>query len=199
MGEQIRDGGGKGFLVKVTGENQLKTTAEVHSIQHHVSRVNGETYQVIGDFASIVGSTYSILHLKNTNSIKKMCVSYIRVQAVGITGSTVPDPDSYFQIGFGTTYSSGGTATIPVVLNRTSGKASGVTAYGNNPTVSGTFTEFDRWYLEGDGKMMVFNKEGSLFLGQNDTMEIRFVSDSNTSAGTAYARVTFFLLDTSGD
>ncbi len=195
----IRDGGGRGFLAKVNKEHQLKTVAESHSIQHHVSRTAGESYQVIGDFASVAGSTYTVLHLLNTNTVKKVCISYIRIEAVGITGITLPDADSYFQIGFGTTYSSGGSAVTPVVMNRTSGKASGVTAYDNNPIVIGTFIEFDRWYPEANGVMMNFNKEGSILLGQNDTMEIRFVSDGSTSDGTVYARITFFLLDTSGD
>lgn len=198
MPEMIRDGGGRGYLAKVTGENQLKTVAESHSLQHHISRTSGEAYQVMGDFASINNSTYTILHLRNTNAIKKVCISYMRIQAVGLTGgSSLPDSGTYFQIGYGRTYSSGGTEVTPVVMNQTSGIASGVTSYDNNPTLAGTFTEFDRWYVEGNGKMMTFNKEGSVILGQNDTLEIRIVSDH--TAGTAYARVTFFLLDFSGD
>jgi len=201
MSETIRDGGGRGYHAKVTGANQLKTVSESHTLQHHVSRNTGEAYQIIGDFASVSGAgPFTVLHIKNGNNIKKVCVSYIRVEAVGITASTLlPDPDSYFSIGFGRTYASGGTAVTPVVMNRDSGKSSTVTCYDNNPTLAGTFEEFDRWYPDGNGKMMSFNKEGSVILGQNDTLEIRYHSDAAASAGTVYARVTFFLLDFSED
>ena len=40
--------------------------------------------------------------------------------------------------------------------------------------------------------MMTFNKQGSVIVGQNDTLEIRVVSDH--TAGTAYARVTFMMI-----
>ncbi len=169
--------------------------AESHSLQHHVSRHMGETYQIIGDFESVSNSTYTILHITNTKPDKVICISYVRTQAIVSGGSTIPDVGTFFQLGFGTEFSSGGTLVTPVAMNTTSGKASGTTAYDNNPSVTGTFTEIDRWYVEPNGRQTVFNKDGSIIIGQNDTVEVRFTSDH--TAGTAYARITYFLIDLS--
>jgi len=194
MSTMIKDGTGRGFLAKVNSSGQLIAQVESQSLQHHVSREHGKAFQVIGDFASVNNSTHTILHLNNTNSTEIMVVSYIRIQTAGLSGGTaLPDTATRFELGFGRTISSGGTTVTPVVMNRTVGKTSGVTCTDNNPTMTGTFTEFDRWYVEGDGKMLSFNKEGSLILGKDDTLEIRIVSDH--TSGTAYARVTFFLMD----
>ena len=56
--------------------------------------------------------------------------------------------------------------------------------------MAGTFVELDRYYIQSEADAVVYNKEGSIVLGKDDTLEIRIVSD-NTS-GTAYARVSFY-------
>lgn len=193
MALRIEDGGGTGRQVQVTDEFQLKVVSENHELQHHESLTNGEAYQVIGDFAAVNNSTHAVLHLKNDDTTKLLVVSFIRVQLLNVSGGTaLPDPGNRFEIGFGRTVSSGGTAVTPVNMNTTSGNTASVTATDNNPTMAGTFTEFDRWYPDSGESMMTFNKQGSLILGQDDTLEVRVVSDH--TAGTAYARVTFMMI-----
>jgi hypothetical protein len=193
MGFQIEDGIGSGTRVGVTPENQLQTQAETHQLQHHISRTKGQVYQTIGRETAITNTTQTILHMKNTSTSKLLAVTFIRVQLIGETGGTaVPAAETYFQIGFNRTYSSGGTAVTPVNVNTTSGNVAAITAYDNSPTMAGTFLEADAYYPDGSA-MQIFNKQGSIILGFNDTIEVRLITDH--TAGLAYARITSMFLD----
>lgn len=181
-----------GTTAKVNDEGNLTTRAITHSLQHHHSRVDGQVYQVVGD-ASVAAGTNSVLHITNDSDTRWLIGTFIRMQAVDLAGGTAPpSANTYFQMGFGTTYSAGGTAVLPVNMNQTSGNEPSVTAYDGLPTLAGTFVEIDRYYPDTDADMVTFSKAGSLILGKNDTLDIRLVTD-NTS-GTAYARVTFVML-----
>jgi len=186
--------GGRGnkYVLEVNQEGQALVKSESLALQHWVALNKNQSYQVVGDFASVNNSTHTILHVKNTDADRVMAISYVRVQLVGTSGGTaLPAAATRFELGYGRTYASGGTAVTPV--NTTSGAANSaaVTAYDNNPTMAGTFTELDRIYV--DNSQYAFNKEGSLLIPQNQTFEIRVVSDH--TAGTAYARITFMMLE----
>jgi hypothetical protein len=56
---------------------------------------------------------------------------------------------------------------------------------------TGVFTQIDRVYTKA-GDQVVYNKQGSIILGLNDTFSIKFVS---TGTGTGAARVTFMMLE----
>ena len=194
MGLMIDDGVGQGYSAKVTKRNQLATYTESASIQHYISANQGQAYQVIGDFATVNNSTHTVLHVKNSDSDRVMVVTYIRVNLLDFAGGTsVPNVATYFDIGFGRTVSSGGTAVTPVNMNRDSGNTASVTATDNNPTMAGTFTEIDRHYVQAEGQEWAYNKEGTVILGLNDTIEIRVTSDH--TSGVAYARMSFIMLD----
>jgi hypothetical protein len=184
----IDDGKGKGTLAAVNNSNQLHVVAESHSRQHHESLHEGAAYQVIGDFASVSGSANNILHLKNTSSTHRMMITYIRVEMAGAAGGAF-GAATYFSIGHGLEYTSGGTIAVPVNVNLSSGNTAVADVYDNNPTLGGTFVEFDRWYPDANQKMMSFNKEGAVILGQNDAITVRCVTDH--TSGTAYARISF--------
>lgn len=190
MSDQIKDGTGRGFLLGITPQNQAKVVAEVHSLQHHIARHTGQTYQAISIDTGITAKTQTLLHLINTDADKVLVISYMRMQAITDTASK-PVVGEFFEIGFGRTVASGGSTTTPVNMNRASGNVAKVTATGIDPTMAGTFTAFDRVYNESSGREYVFNKEGSIILGLNDTIEIRFVS---AGAGEAKARITFMML-----
>ena len=183
----IEDGQGTGYKAHVTNEHELVVRAVSESIQRHRSEV-GDAYQVIGDFAAVNNSTFPVLHIKNTHTSKVMYITYIRLQPVSLSGGAFSS-DTFFSIGTGRTVASGGTVVTPVNMNLGSGKTANATCTDNNPTMSGTFTEFDRWYPDANHKMQTFNKEGSISLAQNDTLEITL--RSNHTDGTAYARVSF--------
>ena len=193
MGLQIEDGTGKGNLAKVTEENQLIIRGETHELQHHQSRRNQQVYQVISVDTGITAKTQTLLHLINNDANRDVVVSFIRMQAITDTASK-PVVGEYFEIGFGRTVSSGGTAATPVNVNQKSGNTASVTCTGIDPTMAGTFTAIDRIYNKASGDEYVFNKQGSIILGLNDTLEVRLVS---AGAGEAKCRITFMMIDTS--
>lgn len=191
MGLQLEDGTGDGFSAKVNKYNELLTSADSKPIQHVISVRDGQSYQVIGDFTSINNSTHTVLHIKNTSSSRNLVITYIRMQTIDLAGGTAPpSATNYWQIGTGRTVSSGGSTVTPVNVNFSSGNTADVTATDNNPTMSGTFTELDRYYIQSEGDTVTYNKEGSIIIGKDDTLEIRIVASS--TSGTAYARVSFY-------
>jgi hypothetical protein len=194
MSIKILDGSGSGNTAGVTGEGLLRVQAQTNALQFHHSREHGSSYQVQGDFASVNNSTHSVLHLKNDSATKLVVVTYIRCQFLDYAGGTaLPNVATYWDFGLNRTVSSGGTAVTPVNMNANSGNAASITATDNNPTMAGTFAEFDRYYPTSEGDLLAFNEDGALILGQNDTLEIRITSDH--TSGVAQARISFIEYD----
>ena len=189
MGFFLEDGTGTGLRVRVTGENQLETQAEVHELQHHISIRDGQVYQAIGTHTLTTSGAKTILHMKNDDADRLLIVSYMRLQFPGGDGTI--DDNTYFIGGFDTLYSAGGNTVSPVNMNRTSGNVANATVYHNNPNVTGSLEEFDRWYS--DKSMQTFNKHGSIILGLGDTMEWRIQTDQ--SSGEVYVRITLMMID----
>ncbi len=188
---QIGDGSGKGNIATVNTRGQLNTVTLARTPQFGVSLTDGRTYQVQGDFGSVNNTTHTILSLVNDSPTKVVVVTYIRMQYLDFGGgSTPPSANVYWSLGFGRTRSSGGTAVTPVNMNQTSGNLATVTAYDNNPTMTGTFTEIDRHYVKEEGEEFVYRKEGSVILGNGNSIELRITAD-NTS-GVAQGRISFF-------
>ena len=105
MGFAIEDGTGEGFSARVNEEGQLSVVSVNHELQHHISKVHGRVYQVIGDYTLVGAGTFTLLHLKNDDPARNLIVSYMRIQYPGGDGTI--DALTYFQLGFGRTYSSG--------------------------------------------------------------------------------------------
>lgn len=176
--------GGPDRGAAVTFDHQVRTRAEIHSLQFHASFMHNGAYQVIGDFNALNNSTHTLLHIKN-NSSDPIALTFARMQIINAAGGAFDDA-TFFQLGFGTEVASGGTAVTPVQLNRQSNTPLSITATDNNPTMTGTFIEIDRWYPEGNGKEQIYRKLGSIILADNDTMEIRVTTDH--TSGLGYAR-----------
>jgi hypothetical protein len=194
MGIQIEDGTGKGFSQAVNKFNEALVSADSKPIQHVVSVRDAQAYQVIGDFASINNSTHTVLHIQNTSSTKVLIITYIRVQTIDLAGGTAPpSATNYWQLGTGRTVSSGGSSVAPVNVNFSSGNVAAATCTDNNPTMTGTFTEIDRYYIESEGDSAKYNKEGAIVLGKDDTFEARITASS--TSGTGYVRVSFYFED----
>lgn len=187
---------GTGRQAFVSNDGQLLTQAENLSLQHFISRYRGNAYQAQFIDSGLTAKENIIGHIKNTSSNLSLVVTYIRFQVPVVAGGTALGGNvaSYWKFNFNRTYSSGGTLTTPVNMNRSSGNTSDTLAYQNDPTLSGTAVEFDRLYPNGNGQDS-YNKEGSLILAPNDNMDISFTTD-NTS-GTAYCRLTFLMMDLS--
>jgi hypothetical protein len=190
MGLVIEDGKGSGRSAEVNSENRLKTVAENHSLQYHVSSNNAQAYQVQGIDTGITAKTQTILHVKNDSNTKDMVLTYIRMQPV-CTG-TVPAVGIYFEVGVGETIASGGTVITPVNMNQSSGNTADVVATGIDPTMGGIFTVVDTQYVESNGKEIAYNKEGTIVLGKGDTCSVRLTT---TGTGEAKARISFLMID----
>lgn len=193
MSQMIKDGTGRGYLVKVTNENELAVESISESIQHHISSVKQEAYQLIGT-ATLAAGTVVGVHLKNTSADKQLVVTYIRHQIIDQSGGTaIPNASNYYRVALNRTYSSGGSIITPVNVYAGSGNAAEVTAYGSNPTLAGTAAEIDRWYTKAEADMNIFNKEGAVILPPNQTLELSYVGDQ--TAGTLYTRISFIMRD----
>ncbi|KKM87174.1 hypothetical protein LCGC14_1271620 [marine sediment metagenome] len=187
----IRDGTGKGYLVQVTSTNRLAVEAISKSLQHEISENKGQAYQVIG-MATLASGTVISLHILNTSSTRNLVVTYIRHQIIDESGGTaLPNASNYFRIAFNRTFSSGGSTVTPVNLNQGSGNEAEVTAYDTNPTLAGTAKEIDRWYTKAEADMNTFNKEGSIVIQPNHTMELAYIGDQ--TSGTLYTRLSFLM------
>ena len=193
--DTIRDGKGSGALAEVGSDNKLRVSAKSSSIQHSISVKEKQAYQVIGT-ATLSATTVVVLHVKNISSALNMVVTYLRHQVVGASGGTAfPNSSNYFSVGLRSIYNSGGTEVIPVNVNAGSGNTAQVTAYGNGPILTGHSKEIDRWYTKADGDMNTFNKEGSLVIPPNSTMEVSYTGDQ--TGGLVYARISF-IMETEG-
>jgi hypothetical protein len=192
MPDTVRDGTGKGYLAKVTIDNQLSVKSESEEIQHHWSIIHEQAYQVIGE-SNLAAGTVTPIHIRNDSTTKNLVVTFIRHQLIDVSGGTeFPNANNYFKLAFGRTYSSGGTEITPVNVNNGSGKLADVTAY-KGATLTGTAKEIDRWYTKDEGDMNVFNKAGAVILSPGNTMEISYVGDR--TSGIIYSRLSFLMKD----
>ncbi|MCK5018287.1 MAG: hypothetical protein KAS32_14615 [Candidatus Peribacteraceae bacterium] len=187
----IKDGTGTGKNAQVTEKNQLSVKSESESIQHSQSFNEEQAYQVRGN-TNLASAAVTVLHIENTSSTRSIVVTYIRHQVIAASGGTeFPNVSNYLAIGFGTTYDSGGSVCTPINMNNGSGHTAEVISYCGAPTVTGTFTEFDRWYTKADGDMNTYNKEGSVIIQPNQTFEVRYIGDH--SSGIISTRVSFIM------
>jgi hypothetical protein len=185
-------GNGVARSADVTADFQLKTQAEVLSLQHYIARFDQSTFQIVST-ATVANATTTVLNLKNDETLKNIGISSIRAQIVDPAGGTaLPSANTYLQLGHGPTYVSGGSTATAANTHAGSGVTPTITAYDSGPTVSGTFNELDRYYFTGDGDAVKYNKEGSIIVPLNNNFEIRLVSDH--TSGTIYARTTFMLV-----
>jgi hypothetical protein len=136
-------------------------------------------------------ATHTVLHIKNTDPERDFVISYIRVQLV--TANVADALTDYFEFGFGREVASGGSAVIPVNLNKKVGSVSQVIATIGSPVMTGTFESMEHWHPKASGDINTYNKDGSIILGLNDTFEIRYISTSTT--GVARARITFMMVE----
>lgn len=191
MPETIRDGQGTGKLAGVTSENRLKTVSKSESLQHLISKDYEQAYQVIG-IATLANGTTTALHVKNTSGDKNLIATYIRHQILDPSGgTTLPNASNYFSMAIGRTYSSDGSAAMPVNVYAGSGNSAEVVVYQGAPTLVGTALEIDRWYTKTEGDMSPFNKEGALIIPPNKTFELRYIGDQ--TSGTIYTRLSFLM------
>ncbi len=192
----ITDGKGTGYRARVDNSNRLLVRSFSETIQHSVSHNEGQAYQIIGE-ATLSSGTTTALHIKNISSTKDLIITYLRHQIIDQSGGTAfPNVSNYYRISLGRIYDSEGTEVTPVNLNTNSANSAEVTVYNDDPSLTGTANEIDRWYTKAEGDMNTFNKEGSIILGQNGTLELSYIGDQ--TSGTIYTRLSFIMMDKHG-
>jgi hypothetical protein len=177
-----------GKSASVNEERQLSVISESRTIPGYISQFDGNAYQV-WDTTTPANGTKTVLHIKNGDTDKQLVVTYIRLCFITGSGTAVPNTGTYFDIAVDRTVSSSGDTLTPSNMNAASGKSASVTATGNGPSMAGTADVVEQIYVPATGADIFRNKEGSLILGLNDTMEIRITHDN--ASGLAYARVAF--------
>ena len=188
MPDSISDGRSRN-TAHVDIENRLWVNAKSSSIQHVISSVDQDAYQVSGS-ATLSSGTVVALHIINNDPNKNMTITYLRHQIIGASGGTdFPNANNWFSARLGRSYSADGSVVLPVNMFGGSGNAAAITTYEGNPTLTGTAFEFDRWYTKADGDMNTYNKEGALIIPPNRTIELSYVGDR--TSGIIHTRISF--------
>ena len=196
MGIQIEDGTGTGVLAEVNLENLLRTLTVAGSLSSHESQDDGTAFTVFGT-STVTSGIVVALHIINNDPSLLFVVDRLTVQGVSISGGlTLPSQASFFSLGYNRTVTSGGTTLTPTTLNRTSVTVANITSTAGNPTMSGTFAEGQRWYIQANGVAfdMTVSRDNDIILGRTNTLEVRYTSD-NTS-GTVLAVMKFIMAKT---
>ena len=177
--------------VHVDTSYRMFVNSKSSPVQHIISEEEENAYQVSGETAWVAASgAENVLHLQNTSTDKNVIITYIRLQVV--TDLTVPAAGSYFTIETGETYSSGGTAIVPVNMHIGSAKTASTAVYHNNPTLAGTSTIFEKWLPASNGDTETYSKEGSIIINPTKTVKVLF-TPAASHTGTAYARMSFYM------
>ena len=184
----LESGLGNGKLAGVDGDNRLLTASFNIPFQHLIAKDYQKTFQVLGE-ATLANGTVTPLHIKNNSSDRVYVVTYIRWQIIDQAGGTaLPNASNYWQLGFGSTYTSGGTSVTPVNMSSGSNTISSLVAYQASPTLSGSLTVCDKHYAKAEADMNTYNKEGAMLLLPGSTVAAQFVGDH--TSGTIYTRIS---------
>lgn len=196
MGLTIEDGKGSGQLAQVD-DNRLRATVTSCTLSNHVTldQTDGGIFTAVGT-ATITGATsFFPMFIQNTDPNFLLVIERIIVEIVGATGGTaLPNVGDFFSLLFNTTYTSGGTAITPVILNRTSTKVANANVFNNNPTLGvATALESHRWYPLSNGTTfeLIRPETDDIVLGRNNTLAVRYTT-TNTG-GTILTTVKFIL------
>lgn len=170
MSIRIEDGLGSGKSAGVDSSNRLKTVSVTQSALAEQSN-DGHSFVVHGTHTIQSSNVEKVLYFKNGSSTKHVDIHRMQFSVLdGYETSTV------VYSSFDPVYSSGGTATSALNLNRISGITSEIVAYNN--------TSADLSYTPDPTKVFmsvavnkycpthVFYADGSIYLGSNSTMAL---------------------------
>ena len=194
MAETLVNGTGSGcYPLEIGPDNRAHVRAVAESLQHATAHEQQNAYQVIGE-ANLASGTVVPLHISNGSVASDIIVTYIRHQIIdAANGTAFPNVSNYFRLSFGREYSSGGSLATITNTNSGSVKTSESVVYEDNPTLSGTAIELDRWYTKAEGDMNTFNKEGAVILRPGQSMELAYIGDH--TAGIIYTRLSFIVVE----
>ena len=183
MGITIEDGLGTGNMAEVF-DNRLRTFAVQDSLMNHLS-VEPEhqtVFDVVGSIVVGSGVTSTsggvVLFVQNNDTTRFLVVDRIYVQVAQPVVASLPQTSTFFSIGFGRTYLSGGAALSVVNENRfttNTANATAVNSAGALLGVTGSFTEALRFYPQaGPVFEMVPQAGDSIILTRGNSIEVDF-------------------------
>jgi hypothetical protein len=183
MGITIEDGLGTGEMAEVF-DNRLRTFAVQDSLMNHLS-VEPEhqtVYEAIGTIVIASGVTGVsggvVLFVQNNDPTRFVIIDRIYVQVAQPATGVLPLTSTYFSIGFGRTYTSGGNVIAAVNENRFTTNAAVATVVNSTGAIlglTGTFTEALRFYPQaGPVFEMVPQAGDSIILTRGNSIEVDF-------------------------
>jgi hypothetical protein len=198
MGIVIEDGLGTGECAAVF-DNRLRTFAVQDSLMNHLSveTIHQTVYDAFGTIVIASGVTGVsggvVLFVQNNDSTRFLVVDRIYVQVAQPATGILPLQSTYFSVGFGRTYTSGGNVITPVNENQfTTNKA--VATVVNSVSLlglTGTFTEALRFYPQAGPVFEIVPQAGdSIILTRGNSVEVDF-SSGLLGSGIALAVMRF--------
>jgi hypothetical protein len=180
-------------------DNRLRTYAVQDSLMNHISieEDHQTVYDVVGTVIITSGTTGVsggvVIFVQNNDPNRFLVVDRIYVQ-VAQPAAVLPIPGTFFTVGFGRTYLSGGTALTAVNENRfttNTAIATTVNSTGALLGLTGTVTEAMRFYPSG-GPVFEIVPQGSdsIILTRGNSIEVDFTSGL-LGSGTALAVMRF--------
>jgi len=176
MGFQIEDGTGSGRSATVTSDNQIATRSESHSLIFHASRHYESAYSLVEVASQAVGASGEEVlgHVQNTSTIELLAINNINVVGYEAHG--------FCRVYVASAYAAGGTAYTPGNHNRTSGKVASATCYASNGSLTVTGgVQVCTVAISPESPDAKFDFTGSLILGLNDTMDVRFLEQAGAT------------------
>jgi len=193
MAEQIKDGSGRGYLVKVTSDNKLVTTAETVTEEQHANDI-GDAYNINTGIITLTDDVETpLLYIKN-NEAQDMIILAVALGMFDSTGGTTSNMYSTFIRNplSGTIISSTPT-DVPIKSNRNYGSANTLTADCYVGATGDTMTDGDDHILVrlGPGSRSYIGINEVLTKGASFGVKLK-PQTSNTSMG-CYAAVICYL------
>lgn len=124
---EIRDGTGKGNMLKVDDEHMAHTRAIMDSQQHHTNESHGEAYVMDIDAVTLNGAGEYFAVIKNTDDID-MHVSGVTLFMPEFSDTAIVEA----YIGGTFAFSANGTVVVPTNMNAGSGKTATGEFYKND-------------------------------------------------------------------
>ena len=173
---KLQDATGKNVWAGVTDANQLKTQSESQELIFYQSYEKGGAYTLAQVASQVVtaSSEEVLCHIQNTSSTKWLCISHIHICGYEAHG--------FGRVYVASSYSSGGTAYTPGNHNRQSGNQAEATIYVSDGalTVSGGAQVCTK-ALSPETPTLEMSFNGSIILGLNDTMSVRFLEQAGAT------------------
>lgn len=175
MAEQIKDGTGKGYLVKVNEKNQLLVEAITWSGEHNICHEDEEAYSVYFNVTP-TGASDVFLYMKNTSAIS-LCITSINIYTPSLEAIDIYLDTSGTPVG-------GSTNTPNNRTSSSSKEADATVQHGVDITGLTVGNIVDRMYILGNNGSQKLSWNSQFVLPSNTSMCIAAVNGAINIVGT---------------